>query len=294
MGPGDHGAQAAQIVRNLDAALAAVGRRHPPFRAAVDRDPAQRVRQTPVNSGEESEPVLTGQIQPAASTAAAVRPPDSPAPAPHAVRTAPEAATAPASAPAATVRPAPDAKPDPRAAPPVSTDAKRHWGPLTEGLTPPPATSTSPTVPAPWTSSVSARRSPPLGQQGQRSPARAGRRAPGELPPRAAARPPHAHHGRGGRAPHHTPRPPHPRHRRLAHRPARRPRHASAARRPLRPHHTAGHAPAHRAPRLRPRSPLHHDPPGHHRAHAAPAPAEPAAPAHHRQTAPAPRQGRGR
>ncbi len=138
MGPGDHGAQAAQIVRNLDAALAAVGRRHPPFRAAVDRDPAQRVRQTPVNSGEESEPVLTGQIQPAASTAAAVRPPDSPAPAPHAVRTAPEAATAPASAPAATVRPAPDAKPDPRAAPPVSTDAKRHWGPLTEGLTPPP------------------------------------------------------------------------------------------------------------------------------------------------------------
>lgn len=81
--------------------------------------------------------MLTGQIQPAASTAAAVRPPDSPAPAPHAVRTAPEAATAPASAPAATVRPAPDAKPDPRAAP-VSTDAKRHWGPLTEGLTPPP------------------------------------------------------------------------------------------------------------------------------------------------------------
>ncbi|MDX3608970.1 MULTISPECIES: RidA family protein [Streptomyces] len=29
MGPGDHGAQAAQIVRNLDAALAAVGATRP-------------------------------------------------------------------------------------------------------------------------------------------------------------------------------------------------------------------------------------------------------------------------
>ncbi|MEV7952279.1 hypothetical protein AB0O74_35615 [Streptomyces rubiginosohelvolus] len=67
-----------------------------------------------------------------------------PVPAP-AVQTAPAPATTPAAAPAPAVRPepaarptsTPKAKPDPWAArpvPPVSTDAKRAWGPLTEGL----------------------------------------------------------------------------------------------------------------------------------------------------------------
>ncbi|MEU2795495.1 hypothetical protein [Streptomyces sp. NPDC007117] len=77
--------------------------------------------------------------------APAVRPAPvtTPAPAPAAaVRTAPAPATAPTAARTAAVRPAaapaPDAKPDPWAARPVrpvSTDAKRAWGPLTEGLT---------------------------------------------------------------------------------------------------------------------------------------------------------------
>lgn len=69
-------------------------------------------------------------------------PATTPAPAP-AVRPAPAPATAPA--PAAAVRPEPAERPTPtpapvpdpwaaRPAPPVSTDAKRHWGPLTEGL----------------------------------------------------------------------------------------------------------------------------------------------------------------
>ncbi|MGW4309670.1 hypothetical protein [Streptomyces californicus] len=75
--------------------------------------------------------------------APAVRPAPvtTPAPAPAAaVRTA--SATAPTAARTAAVRPeptpAPDAKPDPwatRPVRPVSTDAKRSWGPLTEGLT---------------------------------------------------------------------------------------------------------------------------------------------------------------
>ncbi|MFB7405416.1 hypothetical protein ACFCZR_35045 [Streptomyces rubiginosohelvolus] len=67
-----------------------------------------------------------------------------PAPAP-AVRTAPEPATAPAPAPASVVRPEPAVRPTPAPAPapdpwaarpvrPVSTDARRAWGPLTEGL----------------------------------------------------------------------------------------------------------------------------------------------------------------
>ncbi|MFD8586392.1 hypothetical protein ACFV2A_26310 [Streptomyces californicus] len=74
--------------------------------------------------------------------APAVRPAPvtTPAPAPAAaVRTA--SATAPTAARTAAVRPeptpAPDAKPDPwatRPVRPVSTDAKRSWGPLTEGL----------------------------------------------------------------------------------------------------------------------------------------------------------------
>ncbi|MET9096963.1 hypothetical protein ABZX72_33295 [Streptomyces cyaneofuscatus] len=67
-----------------------------------------------------------------------------PAPSPTAPTPAPATAVRPTSAPAPVVRtapatpPAPDAKPDPWAArplPPVSTDAKRAWGPLTEGLT---------------------------------------------------------------------------------------------------------------------------------------------------------------
>ncbi|MFK0131896.1 hypothetical protein ACIQRZ_16235 [Streptomyces rubiginosohelvolus] len=84
----------------------------------------------------------------------AVRPTSTPAPAPApavrpepVVRTAPSAspapAAAPAPAPATAVRsepapaPAPASAPDPWAArpvPPVSTDARRAWGPLTEGL----------------------------------------------------------------------------------------------------------------------------------------------------------------
>ncbi|WP_257134718.1 hypothetical protein [Streptomyces sp. ms115] len=77
--------------------------------------------------------------------APAVRPAPAttPAPAPAAaVRTAPAPATAPTAARTAAVQPeptpAPDAKPDPwatRPVRPVSTDAKRAWGPLTEGLT---------------------------------------------------------------------------------------------------------------------------------------------------------------
>ncbi|MFH9757308.1 hypothetical protein [Streptomyces griseus] len=75
--------------------------------------------------------------------------PTAPTPVPaSAVRTAPAPATTPAAAPAPAVRtppapaPAPAAAPAPapdpwaaRPAPPVSTDAKRAWGPLTEGLT---------------------------------------------------------------------------------------------------------------------------------------------------------------
>ncbi|MEW2174474.1 hypothetical protein AB0935_31840 [Streptomyces sp. NPDC007027] len=78
--------------------------------------------------------------------APAVRPAPAAAPTPvpaAAVRTAPAPApaTAPTAARTAAVRPAaapaPDAKPDPwatRPVRPVSTDAKRAWGPLTEGL----------------------------------------------------------------------------------------------------------------------------------------------------------------
>ncbi|MFD6204309.1 hypothetical protein ACWCQF_17985 [Streptomyces rubiginosohelvolus] len=80
----------------------------------------------------------------APTPAPAARPAPATAPAP-AVRTAPAPATTPAPAPAPALRPepaerptsTPDAKPDPwavRPAPPVSTDAKRAWGPLTEGL----------------------------------------------------------------------------------------------------------------------------------------------------------------
>ncbi|PVC80858.1 hypothetical protein DBP19_35050 [Streptomyces sp. CS090A] len=60
-----------------------------------------------------------------------------PTPAPAAVRPAPAPATAPPAAPAPTpVRPGPGTAPQPDtgAAPAVSSDAKRSWGPLTEGL----------------------------------------------------------------------------------------------------------------------------------------------------------------
>lgn len=79
---------------------------------------------------------LSSHREPAPAPAAA------PAPAPV-VRTGPSPSPAPATAPAraAAVRsepaPAPAPAPDPWAArpvPPVSTDAKRAWGPLTEGL----------------------------------------------------------------------------------------------------------------------------------------------------------------
>ncbi|APS23380.1 hypothetical protein TK78_34125 [Streptomyces sp. Tue 6075] len=93
--------------------------------------PAPAVRPAPVTT-------------PAAAPAAAVRPAPAtaavPAPAP-AVRTVPAPEPGPAPAPAPVVRPepapAPVSKPDPWAARPVrpvSTDAKRAWGPLTEGL----------------------------------------------------------------------------------------------------------------------------------------------------------------
>ncbi|MEU6839773.1 hypothetical protein ABZ941_31515 [Streptomyces rubiginosohelvolus] len=79
----------------------------------------------------------------AQAPAAPPAPATTPAPAPAAaVRTAPAPATAPTAARTAAVRPeptpTPDAKPDPwatRPVRPVSTDAKRAWGPLTEGLT---------------------------------------------------------------------------------------------------------------------------------------------------------------
>ncbi|OKJ18876.1 hypothetical protein AMK23_35245 [Streptomyces sp. CB02130] len=87
----------------------------------------------------------------AAATATAPTSPQAPPPPPSptaptpppapAVRPAPVTTTAPApavrTAPAVRPTPAPDSKPDPWAArpvPPVSTDAKRAWGPLTEGL----------------------------------------------------------------------------------------------------------------------------------------------------------------
>ncbi|MFF3974816.1 hypothetical protein ACFYZ6_33845 [Streptomyces rubiginosohelvolus] len=81
---------------------------------------------------------------PTPAPAPAARPAPATAPAP-AVRTAPAPATTPAPAPAPAPRPepaerptsTPDSKPDPwaaRPAPPVSADAKRAWGPLTEGL----------------------------------------------------------------------------------------------------------------------------------------------------------------
>ncbi|MEU7332800.1 hypothetical protein [Streptomyces parvus] len=95
-----------------------------------------------------------GVDQAVAAATARTSPPRAAAPSPTAptpatapaVRAAPAPATTPAAAPAAAVRPepadrptsTPDSKPDPwaaRPAPPVSTDAKRHWGPLTEGLT---------------------------------------------------------------------------------------------------------------------------------------------------------------
>ncbi|MFJ2851224.1 hypothetical protein [Streptomyces rubiginosohelvolus] len=79
----------------------------------------------------------------AQAPAAPPAPMTTPAPAPAAaVRTAPAPApaTAPTAARTAAVRPtpAPEAKPDPwatRPVRPVSTDARRAWGPLTEGLT---------------------------------------------------------------------------------------------------------------------------------------------------------------
>ncbi|MFD4130140.1 hypothetical protein ACFXKK_23360 [Streptomyces globisporus] len=109
------------------------------------------------------QPAPAPATTPAPAPAAAVRTAPAPAPASAAapapapvVRTAPAPApatataparaaavrTAPAPAPAPAVRPepapAPDSEPDPWAARPVrpvSTDAKRAWGPLTEGLT---------------------------------------------------------------------------------------------------------------------------------------------------------------
>ncbi|MEV1049284.1 hypothetical protein [Streptomyces sp. NPDC049916] len=85
-------------------------------------------------------------VDQAVAAATARTSPRASAPAPSPTAPAPAPATTPAPAPAAAVRPepavrptpAPDAKPDPWAARPVrpvSTDAKRSWGPLTEGLT---------------------------------------------------------------------------------------------------------------------------------------------------------------
>ncbi|MCA1275389.1 hypothetical protein LCE32_36090, partial [Streptomyces sp. 7G] len=215
-----------------------------------------------------------------ASARAQAPSPTAPTPAPAAaVRTAPATATAtaPAPAPAAAVRsepvvrsepaPAPAPVPDPWAArpvPPVSTDAKRAWGPLNEGLTIPRDLDL-------------ADRAHALDQLGISTGAHRllVSRVNEALPERDAALlvnsrlwPLLAHRmhtmAQAGEPFTAHLAPPRPRHRRLAHRPARRPGHAPAPRRSLRPHHTAGRAPAHRPPRLRLGGPLplHHRP-GH-------------------------------
>ncbi|MFE2503501.1 hypothetical protein [Streptomyces rubiginosohelvolus] len=201
-----------------------------------------------------------------------------PAPAPAAaVRTAPAPATAPTAARTAAVRPeptpTPDAKPDPwatRPVLPVSTDAKRAWGPLTEGLTIPHdldladrahaldqlgistgahrllISRVNEALPEPDAELLVSSRLWPLLAHRMHTMTQAGKPFTAHLARLA------------------------PRHRRLAHRPTRRHGQASAARRPLRPHHAAGRAPAHRAPRLRNGGPLplHHWP-RHRRAPAA-------------------------
>ncbi|MFJ9924287.1 hypothetical protein ACIRSF_33940 [Streptomyces rubiginosohelvolus] len=110
----------------VDQAVAAATARTSPRAAALSPTaptpaPAPAVRSAPAPAA-----------APAPARAAAVRPEP-------VVRTAPSPATAPARA--AAVRsepaPAPAPKPDPwavRPVPPVSADAKRAWGPLTEGL----------------------------------------------------------------------------------------------------------------------------------------------------------------
>ncbi|MFF4942991.1 hypothetical protein [Streptomyces rubiginosohelvolus] len=82
---------------------------------------------------------------PARAAAVRLEPAPAPAPSPTAPAPAPAPATPPAPAPAAVVRPEPAVRPTSTPAPapdpwaarpvrPVSTDAKRAWGPLTEGL----------------------------------------------------------------------------------------------------------------------------------------------------------------
>ncbi|WP_157850000.1 hypothetical protein [Streptomyces sp. JS01] len=68
-------------------------------------------------------------------------------------------------------------------------------GPVDRGSEDPPRPRSRRPCPRPGPARYQHRRSPPPGEQGQRGPARAGRRAPGELPPVAAARAPHAPHG---------------------------------------------------------------------------------------------------
>ncbi|WP_439081496.1 hypothetical protein [Streptomyces sp. WL006] len=235
--------------------------------------------------------------------APAVRPAPvtTPAPAPAAaVRTA--SATAPTAARTAAVRPeptpAPDAKPDPwatRPVRPVSTDAKRSWGPLTEGLTIPHdldladrahaldqlgistgahrllVSRVNEALPEPDAALLVSSRPWPLLAHRMHTMAKAGEPFTAHLarlaPDTAAWRtgPPADTAKRLLLAAHHalttpldTPLPTGPR------------VSASAARSRST---TTGPDTA---------------------AHQQPAPAEPAAPAHHRQTAPAPRQGRGR
>lgn len=100
----------------------------------VDQAVAAATARAPVPATPAAPRVPAPEVRPA---------PAAPAPV---VRTAPATAPAPAAAvrpepvvrPAAATAPAPDAEPDPWAARPVrpvSTDAKRAWGPLTEGLT---------------------------------------------------------------------------------------------------------------------------------------------------------------
>ncbi|MFJ3754470.1 hypothetical protein [Streptomyces rubiginosohelvolus] len=149
----------------VDQAVAAATARTSPRAAALSPTaptpaPAPAVRTAPAPATTPApapapavrpEPVVRTAPSPAPATAPAraaavrpelaVRPPTStparaPAPA-AAVRPAPAAAPAPAPAPAVRSEPAPAPVPDPwavRPVPPVSTDAKRAWGPLTEGL----------------------------------------------------------------------------------------------------------------------------------------------------------------
>ncbi|PVC92687.1 hypothetical protein DBP21_35300 [Streptomyces sp. CS147] len=106
---------------------------------------AATARTSPQAQAPAPTPASAPAARPAPRPAAPVRPAPVARPEPV-VRTAPAPAMTSAAAPAAAVRPEPAVRPTPAPAPepdpwaarpvrPVSTDAKRAWGPLTEGLT---------------------------------------------------------------------------------------------------------------------------------------------------------------